>query len=137
MGFARATALPVFFCDKAILPVRIVLERLVKGASRLMGGKRMGAPYVTAGELKAFVRLSGAAGRIDSREQDMLEDVIDLGEMRIKGVMVPRVDMAAVDLSAGWEGVLQLARSRRVSKVVVYEGSPDNVLGFVAVKDLL
>jgi putative hemolysin len=114
----------------------VVLDLLVRLLTRLLG-QPGGRPHVTAEELKAYVRVSGAAGRLEAEERDMLEDVIELGEVRLTQAMVPRVDVAAVDLAEGREGILRVAREDRVSKVLVYEGSRDEVRGYVPVKDLL
>ncbi|MHC4473041.1 MAG: hemolysin family protein [Planctomycetota bacterium] len=134
---AERTSVPIALFSLLILPVRIVLDAVVAFATRLFGGERMGGDVMTAEELKAFVRLTGESGRLGEDVRDMLEDVIDLGEIRVKEVMVPRVDMVAMDLSAGRDELLDLARRERVSKVVVYEESRDRVRGYVAVKDLL
>ena len=56
--------------------------------------------------MKAFVRLTGSAGRLRAGERDMVEDLIDLGEIRVTSVMVPRVDMVAIDLAAGRPGTI-------------------------------
>ena len=135
--FARTAAVPLAIFDLAILPLRVVLDAFVKGLSRLVGAPDEGGPTMTADELKAFVRLSGAAGRIDADEREMLEDVIDFGEIRVKEVMVPRVDMVAADLAEGRGAIRELAQKHHVSKIVVFDGSVDRVVGYVAVKDLL
>jgi CBS domain containing-hemolysin-like protein len=143
-GFALASpvwvslraAPAIFLFAQAIYPVRLGLDKVVGLATRLFG-EEAGGDAVSADELKAFVRLTGESGSLEEAVRDMVEDVIDLGEIRVKEVMVPRVDMVAVDLSAGTEGLLETARRERVSKVVVYDESPDRVSGYVAVKDLL
>jgi putative hemolysin len=135
--FARVAAPPIYLFQVAILPVRFVLEGLVAAGSRLIGGREGNAPTTTAEELKAYVRLTGSAGRLKDDEREMLEEVIDFGELRVKEVMVPRVDMISAGLDEGRAGFLQAAREAQVSKVVAIDGSPDQVRGFVAVKDLL
>lgn len=136
-AFARFSAPPLFLFQTAMYPARFLLEGLVAAISRMIGGQEGGAPTRTASELKAYVRLTGSAGRLDAEEREMLEEVIDFGELKVKEVMVPRVDMISADLAEGREGFLAAARAGRVSKVVAIDGSPDEVRGFVAVKDLL
>jgi putative hemolysin len=134
---ARFAAPPLAVLQIAILPVRFLLEWLVAALSRLLGGHEGGAPARTALELKVYVRLTGSAGRLADEEREMLEEVIDFGDLKVKEVMVPRVDMISADLAEGREGFFAAARAGRVSKVVAIDGSPDRVRGFVAVKDLL
>jgi CBS domain containing-hemolysin-like protein len=134
---ARLVAAPIFLIEYAIFPVRLLLDRTVAGLSRLIVGGGHTGPTVTSDELKAFVRLSGATGSLAGDERQMVEDVIEIGRMRVREVLVPRVDMVGIDLSEGKDALLDLARRERVSKVVIYEGSRDRVRGYVDVKDLL
>ncbi len=136
-AFARGAAVPMYLFQVAMLPVRFLLEGMVTGISRLVGGREGYTPTTTADELKAYLRLTGSAGRLGENEREMLEEVIDFGELRVKDVMVPRVDMVSADLAEGREGFLREARRSRVSKVVAIDGSPDEVRGYIAVKELL
>ncbi len=136
-AFARAAAPPLLVFQSAIFPLRFLLEGTVEAMSRLVGGREGGAATRTAEELKAYVRLTGSAGRLRNEEREMLEEVIDFGELKVKEVMVPRVDMISADLEDGREGFFEAARAGQVSKVVATDGSRDEVRGFVAVKDLL
>ncbi len=136
-AFARSAVLPIYLFQITMLPVQFLLDGMVTAISRLIGGREGSAPTTTAHELKAYVRLTGSAGRLGEDEREMLEEVIDFGELKVKEVMVPRVDMASADLAGGREGFLREARRARVSKVVAIDGSPDEVRGFVAVKELL
>ncbi len=134
---ARRTVYPLVGLSLFLWPAGMLLYQGVRLGSRLVGGGAGREPFVTSGEFRAFVRMSGAAAGMDADEREMLQEVIEFGDIRVREVMVPRVDMVAVDLAAGREGILEAARARRVSKVVVCRGSPDRVAGFVAVKDLL
>jgi magnesium and cobalt exporter, CNNM family len=135
--FARLVAAPMLVVEVLAFPVRLLLDGVVVAMSRLVAGREGADRTTTPEELKTYVRLTGSAGRLEREEREMLEDVIEFGELKVKEVMVPRVDMVAADLSGGREAFLETAREKRVSKVVALEGSPDEVRGFVAVKDLL
>ena len=135
--FARFSAPLLILFQLLLFPIRAVLERMVATISRLFGGPEGAVPTRTALELKAYVRLTGSAGRLADEEREMIEEVIEFGELKVKEVMVPRVDMVSADLADGRDGFFEAARTGRVSKVVAIDGSPDQVRGFVAVKELL
>jgi CBS domain containing-hemolysin-like protein len=137
VALARAAAVPIYVFEKIVLPLRAVLERIAAAISRLTRVRSSKEPYVSAEELKACVRLAGAAGGIADDEREMVEDVIEMGRTHVKEVLVPRVDMVSIGIDADREEVLALARSERVSKIVVVGESRDDVKGWVAVKDLL
>jgi CBS domain containing-hemolysin-like protein len=70
-------------------------------------------------------------------EADLLAEIIELGEIRVREIMTPRVDTLFVDVSgADREGVARAALERRLSWIPVIEGVPDRVLGRVRVLDL-
>jgi CBS domain containing-hemolysin-like protein len=135
--FAKVATPPIWAFAVACFPVRVVLDQVVRGLTRLFGGRVRSAPAVTAGELQAFVRLAGAAGKLDVAETERLADALELGEVRVSELMVPRVFVVSARIDDSREAFLALARKNEVSKIVAHRGSPDDVVGFVAVRDLL
>ncbi|MEN8150501.1 MAG: hemolysin family protein [Planctomycetota bacterium] len=133
----RAVAAPLWALGKAIWPVRRGLGAVVAAAAFLTRSPSARESLVTVEELKDYVRLSGAAGGLADDEREMVRDVIELGRIRLREVLVPRVDMVAVDIDDDRETLLAVAREKQVSKVVVIEGEPDRVRGWVSVKDFL
>lgn len=67
----------------------------------------------------------------------MIHDVIDLGDTKAREVMVPRVDMTAVEDSATLHEVLDLMRKTGYSRIPVYHGTVDKIVGIAHIKDLL
>jgi len=133
----RISAGPLWAFGKLIFPIRLVLSWIVAGIAILTRSRSGGRSPVTVEELKACVRMSGAAGGLADDEREMLEDVIEIGQIRVKEVLVPRVDLVTIDIGADRASLLALARESRVSKIVVIEGSRDEVRGWVAVRDIL
>ena len=133
----RFVAAPLWGLSKAIWPLRRALGAVVAAVAFLTRSAAGRNSPVTVAELKAYVRLSGAAGGLADDEREMVTDVIEIGQIRVKEVLVPRVDMVAIDLDADRETLLAVAREKHVSKVVVIEGEPDRVRGWVSVKDFL
>jgi CBS domain containing-hemolysin-like protein len=76
-------------------------------------------------------RQSGAAQR------DMLLGVFSLAETTVAEVMTPRLDIVSVDLSADRDEVVRTLRSSEHARLLVYDGSPDSVVGVIYAKDIL
>ncbi len=70
-------------------------------------------------------------------QRDMLLGVFTLADTSVDEVMTPRLDMAAVDLAASADDVLETLRRTEHSRLPVYDGTPDNIVGVVFAKDLL
>src|SRR5262249_16389010 len=87
-------------------------------------------------ELRLLVEDSEEAGILDSEQADMLENVFQLPGKSVRNCMVPREKIAALELSTPPEKVLEAVRSGAHTRMPVYEGELDNVVGIVNTKDL-
>ncbi|MCH8913678.1 MAG: HlyC/CorC family transporter, partial [Planctomycetes bacterium] len=135
---APPVALLIGALQTALAPLRVVLEYLVVvPISRLLvGGPDRGAREVTVDELKALVDLDEYSDAIAPRENDMLQEVVALASTRVASIMVPRVDIAAFDLADGRDELLAMLRTRRHTRIPVYEGDVDHITGLIHARDL-
>jgi len=83
---------------------------------------------VTEGELH---------GAVDEEEKEMIESVIELTDTRVEEIMTPRTDIVALSQDADLDQVLDTIRKKGHSRIPVYDGTIDNVLGILYAKDLL
>jgi CBS domain containing-hemolysin-like protein len=74
---------------------------------------------------------------VGAAQRDMLLGVFSLADMAVSEVMTPRIDIVAVDASAGREDVVQVLRRSEHARVLVFDDSPDAVVGVVYAKDML
>lgn len=70
-------------------------------------------------------------------EQEMLKNVLELRNVRVDDVMVPRTEIIAVDVNMSLEDILDVFKTSQHSRLPVYQDSLDNPLGFIHVKDAL
>jgi putative hemolysin len=92
---------------------------------------------ITAEEFRLLVERGGEAGVLEAEEEQMIHAVIELGDRRIHEVMVPRIDIDAVDVEASLDEVVAQMIDAGHSRIPVFEGSIDNVIGVLYAKDLL
>ena len=92
---------------------------------------------ITEEELRTIVAESHEEGIIAADEKEMINNVFSLGDRQAKDVMVPRVDVVFADVRASYQDFLNLIETQRISRVPVYENTPDTVVGVLHLKDLL
>ena len=88
-------------------------------------------------ELKMLVSASRQAGVLDPGSEEMVDRVFDFAELRAHHVMTPRTEVKCVELGAGPEEALRLMVEVGHSRLPVYQGDLDNVVGVVHLRDLL
>jgi putative hemolysin len=105
--------------------------------ARIMGSGPNATPQVTEGELRTALAAAEEEGVIESEERALLEGAMDFRDKSVREVMTPRPDIIAVAASTPISKVLELALREGHSRLPVYEKNIDNIIGFVATKDLL
>lgn len=94
-------------------------------------------PSISADEIRAMVEAGEEEGVFEESEADMIQGVFDFGEGRAREVMVPRVDIKAIEKGESVQEALSVFLRYGHSRVPVYDGSLDNIIGVLYAKDLL
>ena len=119
-------------------PVR-VLDGMASGVLRVMGhppGTSHGTVH-TPEEVKLIVAGIRKRGLLDEEQEEMIEGVFDLRNIRVREVMVPRPKITCLAMTQDLHALLQHIVEDRYSRVPIYEGSPDHIIGILNTKDLL
>ena len=90
----------------------------------------------TEDELEYLIQQSDASGVMDSEKSEMLQNVFGLGEILVEKVMVPKSDMVLLDVNVSIQDAIELMRHHRYSRVPIYDGKEDNIVGIIYHKDL-
>ncbi len=136
LRISQLVALPIYFLKKALSPICIPLRFIVDGLRFIFGKKHAKEKHVTVDELKMLVEFSEKQGMVDKDERKMIHAVLDFGNIQVKEVMVPRVDVTFYDLSDTAKGFLSLSRRIGHKKIPVYEDTVDNIVGVIHAKDV-
>ncbi|MGA9852726.1 MAG: HlyC/CorC family transporter [Gammaproteobacteria bacterium] len=94
-----------------------------------------GTPPMSREELRSVVMEAGAL--IPKRHQRMLLSILDLEKITVEDIMVPRNEINGIDISADWDEIMAQLRTSQHTRLPVYEGSIDDVLGFVHARQFL
>lgn len=127
---------PIGFLMTVFKPLSAVLSALSGLMSRLTGGED-DKPSVTEEELKYIVESIEEEGVLEENESDLVQSALEFDEIEVQEIVTPRVDMVTLDVEDSWEEILELAKTSKVSRIPVYEGSIDNIIGLVHVRDIL
>ena len=136
--WAVFAARPVCLLGHILSPVLWLLDALfVTPLTKLLSPAMPGPRMITTDELQALLDLSAKRGLLDDEAHNLLQEIVELSELRVADVMVPRVDMTAWDLAEPRQHLLHLIRDQRLRRVPIYEGSVDTVLGLIHAKRVL
>jgi len=133
---APVVSLPLSALERVFMPVRRVLvDGVVVPLERLIaGGRRQAQAFVTTDELRTIVEMAAREGVVTPQESDMLADVLELGGLKVREVMTPRVEVVGCDRSTPMAVVLAVFRRTRHTKMIVYEDEMDHIVGVVYAK---
>jgi CBS domain containing-hemolysin-like protein len=119
-------------------PVVFVLTAVTRLILRLMGGKaQVRGPFVTEEELKMLVSVGEEEGVLEEEEREMIHGIFEMGDMRVREVMVPRTDLVAIEVNEPVEKAVELVTKHGHTRIPVYEGNLDHIVGVLYAKDLL
>ncbi len=118
-------------------PVRLTVWIGNRFAAPFGGIPLTGTALVTEEEIRTLVDAGEEEGVIEEDEKEMIYSIFELGDTMAREVMVPRIDIVAVDVNTPLEEVVRVILEAGHSRIPVYEGTVDSILGLVYAKDLL
>jgi putative hemolysin len=132
---ARAVAIPLAWVTRILSPVAELCVRLTTRALRVFGVPEH-RPGLTEEELKSTINLGADEGVIHRDERQLLHKVIEFGDKTVRDIMVPRTKIVAIPETASFDDVRMLLHEHKLSRLPVYRGALDNVVGILHSKDL-
>jgi putative hemolysin len=119
-------------------PVVYVLTAVTRLILRILGGKaEVRGPFVTEEELKMLVTVGEEEGVIEEEEREMIHGIFEMGDMSVRELMVPRTDLVAIEVNEPVEKAVDLVTKHGHTRIPVYEGNLDHIVGVLYAKDLL
>lgn len=129
---------PLSLITKILSPVTAVLMIVTNGIIKLLGGNPdEDKPFITEDELRTMVQVSHEEGVLKVEERKIIDNVFEFRASQVKDVMTTRTDVVAVEQDITYKELLDLFREERFSRLPVYDGTVDNIIGVVYVKDLV
>jgi CBS domain containing-hemolysin-like protein len=118
--------------------LRPIVTVLVKFADLHAPGKGIATtPTVTERELRSLAAAAATEGEITNADLSLIEGAFRLGDRVAEEVMVPRVDVTGIPVTATAEEALQIGLRTGHRRLPVYDGTIDNIVGIVRQRDLV
>ena len=119
----------------AIIALNWVSNKLLHSVG--IASADVSAHYHSGEELRFLLEQGKEGGTIEEEEHELIENVFEFGDTSVREIMVPRTNVAAVDVTTQHSDLIKLLVEGGYSRIPVYEKSLDNVLGIVHAKDLI
>lgn len=135
-AWALWTAFPIDLIRRILFPLTKFLHVLSGGVSRAFGVERRRLS-ISEYEIKTLVEVSEEHGALEEDEMEMIQGIFEISETTVKEIMVPRVDIACLPITANAQDVIRLVKEKGHSRIPIYNENLDTIAGVIHVKDLL
>jgi CBS domain containing-hemolysin-like protein len=120
-----------------LYPLAWLFVQIPRGLWKVAGNPLPAGELVTSRELEYLIELGARQGSIDKVREELLSSVLAFTEVLVKEIMIPRTQVVALEDTATYEEALRLVTESELSRIPVYRGSLDDVLGVLHAKTLL
>src|SRR5262249_35535780 len=136
-GFAPWASPPRLIFTRLTRPLTVLMSATARGVSRLLGYEPADGEGMVHSieELALLVEDTEEAGLLDPEQADLVQNVFQLSNKKVRDCMVPREKMAALELTTPPEKILGAVRDGAHTRMPVYEGNPNNIVGIVNTKN--
>jgi CBS domain containing-hemolysin-like protein len=134
---ALLLARPISRVGTLLMPLALPLSLAIGLVGRRLAESSDDGNTSAEDNLRLLVSVRDENGITEDEEKEMIVSIFELGVTMAREVMVPRIDMVAVDVETPLMDALDVILARGHSRIPVYEGTIDNILGLLYAKDLL
>jgi putative hemolysin len=137
-GCALLVARPIYRLGRLLRPLSRLLVIASNFVMLLLPGRRLpDGPFVSEEDLRQLVGTTDDDEEGEEEEQELIHSVFEFSDTIVREVMVPRPDMVVLASDATLEHALETITQAGYSRIPIYEGDTDNIVGVLYAKDLL
>jgi len=119
-----------------LYPITYPLSKFTSVLQQRLGLKADRA-MISEEELLALADVGEEYGTLEEEEREIIHSIFEFGETTVKEIMVPRTDMVCIEVHTPYTELLKIVRGKLHSRIPVYQGRIDNIIGILYIKDLL
>ncbi|MBR4580300.1 MAG: HlyC/CorC family transporter [Lachnospiraceae bacterium] len=121
-----------------LTPVIFIVDKIAYVFLRILGiDPKKKKAVITESELRTIVEASHEEGVIESKEREMINNVVDFGDSDARDIMIPRIDMVMVEDTATYDEVRKVFKKNMYTRLPVFHENNDNVVGVINIKEFL
>ncbi|MEF8783699.1 MAG: hemolysin family protein [Haloarculaceae archaeon] len=137
-SWALRISRPLKWAEVTLMPLVVLFDHLTRAVNKVTGGRgAIETSYVTRQEIRDIIETGEREGVLEEDEREMLQRTLRFNRTIAKEVMTPRLDMTAVSKQASIEEAIETCIQSGHTRIPVYEGELDNVIGVVDILDLI
>jgi Mg2+/Co2+ transporter CorB len=125
----------IIFFTKILSPIIIVLQSLVSSILKLTNKENNQNDWKQ--NLKGAILLANNQGNVRKYDRIMLESILDLHEVKVSEIMTHRKNIESLNILENVDNITHLALKSRFTRLPLWKGNPDNIIGTLHIKDLL
>ncbi len=128
---------PLVIVGFMLAPVVVVVQGITTTCSRALGISSDSTYIVSDEEIRTLIAAGAQTGAVEAEEADLLEKVFRFGDRRMQEVTTPRPEIVWLEKGATLSEFMETYRQYSHTRFPVYEGSKENAVGILSVKDVL
>jgi putative hemolysin len=136
-AFARVAAPVMQVFARITTPLVWGMSTATSAVLFLLGASKQAGPSVSVDDIEHLLETGRAEGVLEAVEQAVAIEALRLGERTVRDIMRPRIDLDALDIDTPQGEILGAIAMAGYSRLPVYEGSLDHIIGYVSIKDVL
>ena len=129
---SKACAKSLRFFMILFYPLSWLLSRIGEAAAKL--SRREPELSVTEDELYDIIEDMTEEGSLDEEQGELISSALQFGDLTVESVLTPRMDVAALNVDAGGDEILAQIKAQTHSRLPVYEGSIDRIIGILQIR---
>ena len=127
-----ATAGILRFLMTVLKPAAVLLTAIGNAAARMLKGEDEAA--VTESDIYDIIEDMAEEGTINEEQSELISSALQFGDVTVESILTSRVDVAAIDINMPQEAILQFIKEQNHSRLPVYEGTIDNIIGILHIR---
>jgi CBS domain containing-hemolysin-like protein len=127
-----ATAGTLRFLMMILKPAALLLTWIGNGAARMTKGDD--ETSVTENDIYDIIEDMTEEGTINEEQSELISSALEFGDVTVESILTSRMDVAAIDINMPQEEILQFIKEQNHSRLPVYEGSIDNIIGILHIR---
>lgn len=134
---ASIVAPPLIFFHRLFYPLIFIIKFLGDGVLRIFGVKVREKEKITKDEMSVAVREARTTGGIEPEQSTAMYAIFQLSQTNVRDIMVPRVDIKAVEVTSSKKKIDKILKETAVSRLPVYRDNIDDIVGVLFKEDVI
>ena len=134
---SRILSAPIYFLMVLLRPITFVVVKLVELLTKGLKGEATDEEEASVEELHTIIEKAEDEDVLDEDASELVSAAIDFAEIQASEVMTARVDITAIDIEDDWEKILEIVDQATYSRIPVFEGSIDHIIGVLSMNHFL